>query len=350
MSHHGLEYALPVEVPGLKVFHSGDPFKLEAGGVLQGITVAYHTYGQLNDRKDNVIWVCHALTANSQVDEWWGGLFGAENVFDPARYFIVCANTIGSCYGSTGARSVNQETGAPYGIDFPLLTIRDQARAHLFLMDHLGIDRIRMCMGGSCGGHQAMEMACLAGERLEGLVLVATSAKETAWAIAGHAAQRMAMKADPTFYENRDQAGLDGLRAARAMALLNYRTFRSYIERQTDFEEIMDGFRASSYVSYQGDKLAKRFYPHCYYHLTRTLDTHDIGRKRGGPVKALAGIRSNTLVIGIGSDRLIPCSEQEFLAAHIPEASYREIYSAYGHDGFLIEVQQIRSAVLDHFG
>jgi homoserine O-acetyltransferase len=350
MNAHEPDYALPVGIPGLKRCRSQAEFRLEAGGILHGIEIGYHTYGSLNAQKDNVVWVCHALTANSQVDDWWSGLFGKGNIFDPERDFIVCANTLGSCYGSTGARSINPATGEAYGVDFPLLTIRDQVRAHLLLMDHLGIEGIRLCMGGSCGGHQALEMAWLLGEKIRHLVLLVTSAKETAWAIAGHAAQRMAIKADPTFFENENDSGAEGMRAARAMALLNYRTFQSYVDRQTDHDEIMDGFRASSYVSYQGEKLARRFYPHCYYHLTRTLDTHDVGRKRGGVEKALSTLEQDALVIGIGSDVLIPPAEQKLLARHMPNAVYKELYSAYGHDGFLIETRQIREAVQGHLG
>jgi homoserine O-acetyltransferase len=344
-----LEYQLPLKIPGLKTFRSNHAFTLEAGGQFPGISIAYHTYGKLNADHSNVIWVCHALTANSKVDDWWEGLFGKGNLLDPEKYFIVCANILGSCYGTTGPRSINVETGEPYGVDFPLVTIRDQVKALQLLFDYLDLSSIFLCMGGSCGGHQAMEFAYVLGDQIKNLALLVTSATETAWAIAGHAAQRMAIKADPTFTENQNTSGENGMRAARAMALLNYRTFQNYVDRQTDIGDLLDGFRASSYVTYQGDKLAKRFYPHSYYHLTRTLDTHDIGRNRGSASEALAQLSQDTLVIGVNSDKLIPPSEQNFLAKHIPNGKYAEVFSTYGHDGFLVETKQIQQIMLEHF-
>ncbi|MEO1628076.1 MAG: alpha/beta fold hydrolase [Bacteroidota bacterium] len=248
----GTSYAIPVDIPDLQFFHSASSFHLETGEQLHDLTIAYHTYGQMNARKDNVIWVFHALTANSHVTDWWAGLFGEGALFDPSKQFIVCANILGSCYGSTCARSINPLTNEAYGLDFPLVTIRDIVRAHDLLRAHLGIEQIALGVGGSCGGHQALEYAAIFPERMEKMALLVTSARESAWAIAIHEAGRMSLQADPSFWDNTDEAGEEGLRGARAVGLLGYRTYDAYIETQTDSDqEKLKDFRASSYIQYQ---------------------------------------------------------------------------------------------------
>lgn len=338
-------YTIPVSIPGLQFFHSPLPFPLEAGGELPELTLAYHTYGTLNAERSNVIWVCHALTANSNVADWWSGLFGPGNVFDPERYFIVCANIIGSCYGSTGPRSINPRAGKAYGLDFPLVTIRDWAAAHDLLRKHLGIEEIALCIGGSCGGHQVLEFAYLLRKRLKKMALLVTSARETAWAIAIHEAQRMAMQADPTFFEDNDTGGATGMRAARGMGLVTYRTFEAYQNGQTDSDDKLDNLKAAGYIQHQGKKLEQRFYAQCYWFLSKALDSHNIGRDRGGAATALAELDLPALVLSIDSDLLIPPSEQQFLAAHLPQAEYVELSSPYGHDGFLIETERIQEVL-----
>ncbi len=334
-------YRIPVEIPGLKFFHSPLPFPLEAGGTLPEVTIAYHTYGTLNAGRNNVIWVCHALTANSNVADWWAGLFGPGNVFDPEKNFIVCANILGSCYGSTGPRSINPATGKAYGLDFPLVTIRDWAAAHDLLRKHLDIREVALCIGGSCGGHQVLEMAHLLPKEIKKMALLVTSARETAWAIAIHEAQRMAMQADPTFYEDKDTGGAAGMRAARGMGLVTYRTFDAYRDGQTDTDDKLNNLRAASYIQYQGKKLEQRFYAQCYWYLSKALDSHHVGRGRGGAAKALAELDMPALVLSIDTDLLIPPSEQRFLAQHLPQAELVELPSPYGHDGFLIETERI---------
>ncbi len=338
----GPEYNLPVDIPGIKFYKDNQPFKLDLGGTLKsGIVIAYHTYGQLNSKKDNVIWACHALTANSNVADWWGGLFGEGKLFDPSKYFIVCANILGSCYGSTGPRSIDPSEGEPYGMTWPIVSVRDWVRAHDRLRIHLGIEEISLCIGGSCGGHQVLEYAYLIPDRIKHMGLLVTSARETAWVIAGHEAQRLAMQADPTLEGNHDHSGEDGMRAARGMALLGYRTIESYIDTQTDGDEVVNDHRASTYIRHQGEKLVKRFYPHCYWNLTKSLDTHHIGRGRGSIPDVLRSLKMKATIIGIDSDRLIPVSQQQFLAAHLPNADLHILHSPWGHDGFLIETEQI---------
>ncbi len=335
---------------GVKLYQHSEAFLLEQGGCLENLNIAYHSYGTLNAQKDNVVWVCHALTANSDAADWWPGMIGEGCLLDPQEYFIVCANVLGSCYGSTGPRSINPKTGEPYGLDFPALTVRDQVKAHLLLMQHLGIDRLKICMGGSFGGHQCLEMAIALTHKIDQLVLLACSARETAWSIAIHESQRMALETDPTFRENHPKAGARGLKTARAIGLISYRTIEAYIQTQTD-EDInkYDNYRASSYVRYQGDKLERRFHAHCYWVLSKCLDTHHVGRGRTTLKELLASITTSTAVLAIPSDMLIPATEQQFLAQYMPNADYFEIPSAFGHDGFLIEVKQITEVLRPRF-
>ncbi|MEK7253759.1 MAG: homoserine O-acetyltransferase [Bacteroidota bacterium] len=339
-------YAIPVDIPALQFFQLAEPFELEAGGALPELTIAYHTFGKLNPKKNNCIWVCHALTANSNVADWWVGLFGEGRVFDPEKYFIVCANIIGSCYGTTCPRSLNPVTGKAYGLDFPLITIRDWVRAHEGLRQHLGIEEIQLCIGGSCGGHQVLEFAWLLPEKIKRIALLVTSARETAWAIAIHEAQRLAIQADPTWRADLDTGGSKGLKAARGMGLVSYRTFESYKSRQTDADDKLDDFKAASYIRYQGDKLERRFYAQCYWFLTKALDSHHIGRGRGGAEQVLRQLKMPAFVLAIDSDVLIPPVEQRFLAEHLPGSVFHELQSPFGHDGFLIEEEKVNELIL----
>jgi len=228
-------------------------------------------------------------------------------------------------------------------MNWPLVTVRDWVNAHDRLRVHLGIDEIRFCIGGSCGGHQVLEFAYLIPDKIKHLGLLATSARESAWAIAGHEAQRQAMLADHTLSENNHESGAIGMRAARGIALLGYRTIEAYIETQTDQDDVMRNHRASSYIRHQGEKLVNRFYAHCYWHLINSLDTHHLGRGRGGTDIALQRLTMKATIIGIDSDRLIPVPQQIFLAELMPDVTLHILQSPYGHDGFLIETDQINS-------
>jgi len=317
-------------------------FSLESGGELAKLEVHYNCYGKLNQNKNNVIWVCHALTANAQVDSWWPGLFGAGRLLDPEKFFIVCANNLGSPYGTTSAKDINPATGERYGINYPDITIRDTARTHILLAEKLGIESIFLLIGGSCGGNIALEMAYSLEDRLHHLVILCCAAQESPWNIGIHEAQRLALLADTSFTENNDEAGKAGLKAARGMALTYYRTFDSIGKSQAeDDASKLSDYKASSYIRYQGEKLKNRFDPHAYYHLLNALDTHHIGRGRYSKVEALSKILSKTLCIGISSDLLIPPSEQKYIADHMPHASLKIIDSFHGHDGFLLEFEKI---------
>lgn len=321
-------------------------FKLENGKKLRKLNIAYQTYGKLNAKKDNVIWACHALTANSDVLDWWKGLFGNNALFNPDEHFIVCANVLGSHYGSTSPLSNNPVTGQPYYLAFPEFSIRDLVAAHRLLAAHLGIGNIKVLIGGSLGGQQALEWSVTDPAAIENLILIATNALHSPWGIAFNESQRLAITADRSFYAQKPDGGLKGLKVARSIALLSYRTYDAYAA--TQLESVNDktgGFRASSYQNYQGEKLCKRFNAYSYWYLSKAMDSHNVGRGRNSVTDALALVKANTLVIGIENDVLFPQSEQEYLARNIRGAEFYSLKSAYGHDGFLIETDTLTNVI-----
>lgn len=315
------------------------PFTLESGEVLPHVEIAYHTYGTLNAARNNVVWVCHALTGNSDAASWWDGLIGAGKLLDPREHYIVCANMLGSCYGSSGALTLNPATNEPYYLDFPQVTVRDMARAHILLRKKLGVERISIGLGGSMGGQQLLEWAVLEPSVFEVIVPIATNARHSPWGIAFNESQRLALLADPTFPERSIDAGSAGLKAARSIGILSYRNYETFQQTQRDKEknDELDNYRAASYQGYQGEKLVQRFHAHSYWHLSKAMDSHNLGRGRGSVESALRTITAKTFVIGISTDILFPVEEQKLIAEHIPNAEYIEISSPYGHDGFLIE-------------
>lgn len=313
-------------------------FTFENGAEISDLEIAYQTFGTLNAKKDNVVWVSHALTANSDVFDWWNGLFGEDDIFNPRDYYIVCPNVLGSHYGTSCPLSINPETQQPYYLSFPMFNVRDMAAIHKLLADHLEINDISLLIGGSLGGQQAVEWAISEPNRIKKLILMATNAVHSPWGIAFNESQRLAIASDPSFFENTPDGGMKGLKAARSIALLSYRNYQTYgISQKEDTADKTDEFKASSYQNYQGDKLVKRFNAYSYWYLSKAMDSHNVGRNRGSVSDALKQITAKTLVIGISSDLLFPPSEQQLLAEKIPGAAYLEIDSFYGHDGFLIE-------------
>ena len=325
-------------------------FPLERGEELPKLEIAYHTYGKLNHSKDNVVWICHALTANSDAADWWPGMIGEGCLFDPSEKFIVCANNLGSCYGTTGPLSINELSGKAFYRSFPLITMRDIVKANEILRKHLGIIKIHTITGGSIGGQQALEYAIMFPELIENLVFIASSAAYSPWGIAFSESQRLSIEADATFFEDQPEGGLKGMRAARTVALLSYRNDQIYNKTQAeDSDEKTDDFKASSYQDYQGDKLVKRFNAYSYYSLLKLSDTHNVGRGRNGKINALKKIKARTLAIGISSDLLFPIYEQKFVAEHVKEGKFQEIDSLYGHDGFLIETEKITKLIREFY-
>ena len=331
-----------------KIFSYTKPFALESGLILPKYHLAYTTHGKLNDEGNNVVWIFHALTANSDPVEWWPGLIGEGKLFDPSDYFIVCVNMPGSCYGSLGPLDINPLENEPYYHDFPFFTTRDMIRAYEPLRRHLEIQKIHIGIGGSMGGQQLLEWAIEEPELFDFIFPIATNAQHSPWAIAFNVSQRMSIEADGTWKQKNPSAGLTGMKAARATALISYRHYDTYMNAQPrsntfPFGDGWDG--AASYQRYQGEKLALRFNAFSYYVLSQGMDSHNVGRGRGSMEKALQQIKAKALVIGIESDILFPLTEQQFIARYIPHASYKAIYSNYGHDGFLLEFEAISKLV-----
>ena len=319
---------------GQNIFKYKNGFKLESGNKLPGLEIFYTTYGQLNEGKDNVIWIVHALTGNSDPLQWWAGLVGEGKLFDTNKYFIVCSNNLGSCYGTTGPASINPLTNEKYGCSFPIITIRDIVNANELLRIHLDIDNIFLLVGGSLGGQICLEWAITKPDLFKNVVPIATNAKHSAWGIAFNETQRMALEDER-----------NGIKIARAIALLSYRGYDVYEKTQADIDGRLDGFSASSYQRYQGVKLENRFDKHCYYILSKAMDSHNVARDSGDVAIALKRIKARVLVIGIKSDLLFPISEQKLIAASIQGAKLKIIDSVYGHDGFLIENSKITIAI-----
>lgn len=325
----------------MNIYRTNASFHLENGGIIQNLTISYHVYGKLNEEQDNVIWICHALTANSDVKDWWPGIVGEGKLYDPKDYFIICANVLGSAYGTTGPLTY-QLNQRPLLDKFPGISIRDMVKAHILLRKYLGIHSVHTLIGSSLGGQQALEWSIMEPDLFRNLVLIATNARHSAYGIAFNESQRLAIYADSTYGNDNEDGGRKGLIAARSIALLSYRSYSGYVKTQTNGNNNQtDKFPASSYQRYQGEKLANRFNAYSYVVLSKAMDSHNIGRRRASVGDALAKVKAKTLVIGIESDTLFPPVEQQFIADGISNARYEEIHSDFGHDGFLLENEQL---------
>ncbi len=331
-----------------QIYLHDESFDLEAGGNLPDLQIAYHTYGNYVKGVTPVIWICHALTANSDAADWWSGLVGSGKLLDPAKHYIICANVIGSCYGSTGPLSTNPQTGEPYFHSFPLITVRDIVKAHILLRKHLKISQIDVLMGGSLGGQQVLEWCVEEPDVIQQAVPIATNAVHSSWGKAFNESQRMAIWADVTFQQKTKTAGIHGLKVARSIALLSYRNYQTYHSTQRDAPDKLKDFRACSYQQYQGEKLIKRFDAFSYITLLNVMDSHNLARNRGTLEDVLSAIEVPLYVIAIRSDILFPPCEQEFIVKHAKYASLIQIDSLYGHDGFLIETQKITQELNHH--
>lgn len=317
--------------------------ELESGRKVEGLQLAYTTMGEMSSAKDNIIWIFHAMTANSDPAEWWPGMVGDNRFFDPKKYFIICVNMPGSCYGSTGPLDHDPQTGKPYYHSFPFFTSTDMARAYEQLRIELGIDKILLGIGGSMGGQQLLAWSALQPDVFEHIVPIATNALHSPWGKAFNASQRMCIEAD-TSWKNKDpKAGIEGMKVARSIALISYRHYDTYEKTQQDDRQTIENYKSESYQKYQGEKLAKRFNAFSYHTLTKSMDAHHLGRGLFETEEILGRIRSKCLVIGISSDLLYPVEEQRFIAKHIPGTKLEVIDSFYGHDGFLLENEKLTS-------
>ncbi|CAI2173409.1 18585_t:CDS:2 [Funneliformis geosporum] len=406
-------------------------FTLQSGHTLHKVPVAYKTWGTVNENRDNVMIICHALSGSADVQDWWGPLIGKGRAFDPTKFFIFCGNMFASPYGTASPITINPETGKYYGPEFPPTTPRDDVRLHKMILDSLGIKQVAICIGGSMGGMQVLEWSFYGPNYVKTIVPIATSARNSAWCISWNEAQRQSIYSDNKYcdgYYDHNDPPATGLSAARMSALLTYRSRDSFESRfgrkfhdpknhptatpsskirpSTPAEEALlihnDGhrsenitsrenflskpkncngsesnnnvenrvetidakewtenndnehstksvpnvFSAQSYLRYQGEKFVKRFDANCYISLTRKMDAHDVAKDRGDLEKVLISIKQPALIIGIESDGLFTISEQYELAEFIPNSEMVTIQSPDGHDGFLLEFDQINRHIL----
>lgn len=325
-------------------------FELENGDVLHAPEIAYQTWGDPANAKDRTILVCHALTGSADVDAWWPGIIGPDSAFDPAFDFIVCANILGSCYGTTGPANRKPDASDRYRADFPQVSVRDMVNAERLLLDSLGIDRIALVTGPSLGGMQALEWALMYPDRVASVVPIGVGGQHSAWCIGISEAQRAAIAADPNWnggYYSDDARPEQGLAAARMMAVCTYRSWDSFAERFGREERRAGEFQAQSYLRHQGAKINARFDANCYVTLTHAMHTHDVARGRGDYPDVLTRISQPALVVSVSSDALYPPREQAYLAEHMPNAEYAILESAHGHDGFLIETSELAGMIRD---
>ena len=321
---------------------------LDCRTTLPDIQLAYRTWGTLNERGDNAVLICHALTGSADADRWWPGLIGSGAALDPARDFIVCSNVLGGCYGSTGPLALRPGRGFRYGGDFPTVTIRDMVAAQARLLDALGVRELALAIGPSMGGMQVLEWAAMFPDRVRQIVPIGVSGRHSAWCMGISEAQRAAICADPAWlgghYEP-DRPPLAGLAVARMIAMCSYRS-RDNFEQRFGRARREDGVpQVASDLHYQGHKLTTRFDAVSYVRLTGAMDSHDLARGRGDYRRVLAAIRQPALVVSVSSDVLYPPQEQAELAALLPDARLETLDSADGHDGFLIETAALSTLV-----
>lgn len=338
--------------PDTRFYELPQPLYLESGSVLETVQVAFRTWGKLAPSGDNAILICHALTGWADADVWWEPLFGVGRAFDPDIDFIVCANVLGSCYGTTGPTAFNSQTGRSYGPEFPIVTVRDMVRAQASLASKLGIQKLKLAIGGSLGGMQVLEWALMYPDLVEAIAPIAVSGKHSAWCIGLSEAQRQAIYADPHWrsgYYTDDRMPVAGLAAARMTAMCTYRSRASFEQRFERNKDDRGKFGIVSYLQHQGEKLVERFDPNTYITLTKAMDSHDLARDRGDYATVLNCIKQPALIVAIASDVLYPPEEQEELAASIPNSQLCYLNSLHGHDAFLIDMEELNHLVVDFY-
>lgn len=353
-----------VETQTARLYDESDPLLLDCGQTLAPVTVAYETYGTLNADGTNAILICHALSANahaagyhSPYDKaagWWDGLIGPGKAFDTDRYFVVCPNILGSCYGTTGPTSINPRTSEPYRMSFPQITVRDMVRVQKRLLDFLGVNRLVTVSGSSLGGMQVLEWALMYPDVCESIIPISTAAQQPAWCVALNTAARVAITNDPDWrHGNYHNQPAYGLALARMIGMISYRSPQEFEQRfgrqrrnpAGDYFNFDNCFQVESYLHHQGQKLVQRFDANTYLYLTRAMDLHDVAFGRSDLKSVLASVRARVLSIGVSSDQRYPTWLQKEIARCIPGAQYAEIDSLHGHDAFLIEFEKLGSVI-----
>lgn len=359
---------MPGHPAGSRKFFTLDrPLALDGAVTLRDVVVAYETWGTLSPTADNAVLLCHAWTGDSHAagraeaghptPGWWEEVVGPGLAVDTDRFFVVCANVLGGCQGSTGPASPHPDDGRPYGSRFPVVTIRDMVRAQVRLMDHLGVRQWHSVVGGSMGGMQVLEWGVMFPERVRSIVPIATCAQSTAQQIAWGAIGRRAIRVDPKwrggdYYDAADGDGpWEGLAAARMVAQVTFRSDNVFTDRfgreladgstLSDHLDLWQRFEVERYLDYHGDKLVRRFDANSYLYIGKAMELHDVGRGRNGLPAALARAAMPALVMGISSDILYPEYQQRQIADLLPNSQYVQIDSPHGHDAFLINHDQV---------
>jgi homoserine O-acetyltransferase len=352
-------------------FAEDNPFLLESGETLQPVTIAYETYGQLNADHSNAILILHALSgsgnaagyhANEKKPGWWDTCIGPGKAFDTNKFFVVCSNVLGSCYGSSGPMSINPQTNKPFGLNFPLVTIGDMVRAQVKLIDHLNIGQLLCVAGGSMGGMQALEWAAHFSDRVKAAIPLATTARHSPMLIAFSEVGRQAIYADPSWnngnYYNQDSKPDAGLAVARMVGHITYLSeeamHQKFGRRLQDLEkygyEFETEFAIESYLKYNGNNFTRRFDANSYLYVTKALDYFDLSSKTGSLAAAFANsIDVKYLVVSFTSDWLYPSYHSKELVSALTAAgadvTYLDIQSTWGHDAFLLEVDTMTNLI-----
>ena len=346
-----------------------DELILESGEKLGPITVAYETYGKLNDQRSNAVLILHALTGDAHAagfyegDEkpgWWDDMIGPDKAFDTDKHFIICSNVLGGCKGTTGPSSINPNTGKKYGLDFPIISISDMVNVQKHLIDHLNIDQLLSVAGGSMGGMQVLEWLTVHPERLKSAIVIATAAKHSPQQIAFHEVARQAIMADPQWKEGHYYGGLPpakGLSVARMIGHITYMSEISMAEKfgrhlgDEKLHKFSVGSEVEDYLHNRGNHFVKRFDANSYLYITRAIDSFDASRGKN-LYEVFKGIRAKVLVLAFKSDWLYPASQSREIVRACKlarvDTTYCEIDSTYGHDAFLLEVK-VETHLISHF-
>lgn len=341
---------------------------LDSNTKLNNIQVAYETYGSLNDTKSNAILICHALSGSSHVTStsktekkgWWQELVGPDKAIDTNKYFVICSNVLGSCYGTTGPKSINTETNKAYGLSFPVITISDMVKVQEKLISHLNISKLEAVIGGSMGGMQALEWSIQFPKRINKCIAIATTPKQSPQSLAFGAVSRNAITSDINWKNGeyyQEQSPLKGLSIARMIGHITYLSeegirekFGRNLQDKSDFSyELSHDFQIESYLKYQGDKFINIFDANSYLYLSKAMSYFDLEKKYESLENAFTNTDSNFLIVSISSDWLYPSKESKLIVKTLMNlnkpVSYTEIDSPYGHDAFLIDIKKLSNIV-----
>lgn len=370
-----------VETQSVDLFSPADPLVFESGDRLGPVTVAYETYGELTPEKDNAVFVCHALTGDAHVagkhsaddrkSGWWDTLIGPGKGLDTDRYFVICANVLGGCQGTTGPISFDPKSNRPYGVRFPFITVGDMVEVHAALVRHLGISQLLGVIGGSLGGMQVLDWVARYPGMVRGAICLASAAKLSAQGIAFNAVGRRAITCDPNFHDGdyysangKQKFGEDGPRFGLALArMVAHITYLSELSIERKFGRRLQNsdkfaydlqketeFQIESYLHYQGKRFIERFDANSYLYLTRSMDYFDLEAKFGSLETALGRTDARFLITSYNTDWLFPASQSEEIVSALIKTgrhvTYLELESVFGHDSFLIEIEQLEELLV----